>query len=344
MAGYAVGPGDHIDVPLSNYLAMYKPLGSIADEICPVIPVKRRSDKFYSWDKASLLRTGDDARRARGTRPKMVEPTENINGYLAVEYELGTMIEDSDIPNTDSVLRLEQVKVQYVSDIIRIQREVRVAALARLAANSGGLGTSGVALSGTARYDSSAPDPIGDIRTGIESIRSTTGYKPNIAVIPTAVASYLVKIAAITALIQYVAGINYLRDYSLPLGGVSQGTGTGSPSQSGAEFQYMPQTFMGLRVYEPGTIYNTAAEGATGSYSDIWGKDVRLLYVNQSTPMMEIPSWAYTFRSTERGSSGWNVRRWREEGPLSNFYAVGVIDAEVVTGADLGYVIATAIS
>lgn len=342
MPGYAVGPGDHVDVPLSNYLAMYRPLGSIADEVCPIIPVKRRSDKFYSWDKASLLRTGDDSRRARGARPRMIEPTESLSGYLAVEYELGTMIEDSDIPNTDSVLRLEQVKVQYVADVIRIQREVRVAALLRLAANSGSLGTSGVTLAGTARYDSSAPDPIGDIRTGVETLRKNTGYKPNTLVIPAEVASYLIKIAAITALIQYVAGINYLRDYNLPLGGSSVGTATGSPAQP--EYQYMPATFMGLRVFEPGTISNTAAEGATASYSDIWGKDIRLLYVNGSLPMMEIPSVAYTFRSTEYGTSGWNVRRWREEGPKSNFYAVGVVDAEVVVASDLGYVIASAIA
>lgn len=323
---------------------MYRPLGSIADEIVPIIPVKRRSDKFYSWDKASLLRSGDDSRRARGARPRMIEPTESLSGYLAVEYELGTMIEDSDIPNTDSVLRLEQVKVQYVSDVLRLQRESRCAALLRLAANGGGLGTSGVALSGTARYDSSAPDPVGDIRTAIETIRQSTGYKPNCLVIPAAVASFLIKIAAITALIQYVAGINYLRDYNLPLGGTSTGAGGGSPNQSGPEFTYMPQTFMGLRVFEPGTISNTAAEGQTASYSDIWGKDVRVMYVNASLPMMEIPSVAYTFRSTEYGTSGWNVRRWREEGPRSNFYAVGIIDSEQVVASDLGYVIATAIT
>lgn len=344
MAGYAVGPGDHIDVPLSNYLSMYRPLGSIADEVCPVIPVKRRSDKFYSWDKASLLRTGDDSRRARGTRPRMIEPTESINGYLAVEYELGTMIEDADIPNTDSVIRLEQVKVQYVSDVIRLQREVRVAALLRLAANSGSLGTSGVSLTSTARYDSTSPDPVGDLRTAIESLRTNTGYKPNTLVIPAAVASYLIKIAAIQTLIQYIAGVQYLRDYSLPLGGTSSTPGGGSPNQTGPEFQYMPASFMGLRVIEPGTITNTAGEGATASYSDVWGKDIRVLYINSGPPMMEIPSVAYTFRSTEYGTAGWNVRRWREEGPKSNFYAVGVVDAEVVVGADLGYVIATAIS
>lgn len=344
MAGYTVGPGDHIDVPLSNYLSMYRPLGSIADEVCPVIPVKRRSDKFYSWDKSSLLRAGDDSRRARGTRPRMIEPTESVNGYLCLEYELGTMIEDSDIPNTDSVIRLEQVKTQYVADVIRLQREVRVAALLRLSANSGSLGTSGVSLSGTARYDSSAPDPVGDIRTAVESLRTNTGYKPNTLVIPAAVASYLIKIAAIQTLIQYIAGVQYLRDYSLPLGGTSIGTGTGSPAQSGAEFQYMPQTFMGLRVFEPGTISNTAGEGATASYADVWGKDMRVLFINPGPPMMEIPSCAYTFRSTERGSSGWNVRRWRDDGTLANYYAVGVIDTEIVVASDLGYVIATAIS
>lgn len=344
MAGYAVGPGDHIDVPLSNYLSMYRPLGSIADSVCPIIPVRRRTDKFYTWDKSSLLRVETDQRRARGARPRMVEPTESVSGFLAIEYELGTMIADEDVPNTDDVIRLEQTKVQFVSDQVRQARELRVAAILRLAANSGQLGTSGTTLSGTAQYDSSAPVPLSDIRTGIESIRSNTGYKPNTLVIPTKVASFLINISTIQTIIQYVAGVQYLRDYSLPLGGVSGGAGGGSPNQTGAEFQYMPQVFMGLTVLEPGTITNTAGEGATASYADIWGKDIRILYVRQGPPMAEIPSCAYTFRSTEYGTAGWNVRRWREDGPKANFYGVGVVDAEQVVATDLGYVIAAAIS
>lgn len=344
MPGYLVNPGDHIDAPLSNYVAAYLPVGSIADDVCPIVPVSRRTDKFYTWDKASLLRFETDQRRARLTKPRFIEPTESVSGYMAVEYELSAAIEDGDVPNTDTMLALEQVKSMFVANQIRLGRESRVAALLRKTTNGGQL-TLGTNLSGTARWDSSAPLPITDFTTANEAIRTITGYKPTHAVIPAAAAKSLVNITAVQTLIQYIAGIQYARDLSLPLGGTSNaGSAEGSPLQRGNTYQYLPAVFLGLQILEPGLVVNTAAENAAFSGSDLWGKAVRFLYVNPTTPNMEIPSCAYTFRSTEYGTAGWNVRRWREEGARATFYGVGVIDDERVVAVDLGYELDTVVS
>jgi hypothetical protein len=114
--------------------------------------------------------------------------------------------------------------------------------------------------------------------------------------------------------------------------------------QTNVEFKYFPDTFLGLRVYEPTMVGNTAAEGLTGTYSDVWGKHVRVLYVNRNAPNMEIPSCAYTFRSTEYGTAGWNVRRWREDAAKANMYGVGVVETDQVVATDLGYIIENVIA
>jgi hypothetical protein len=349
MAGYLVNPGDHIDIPLSNYLAMYRPVGSIADQVSPIVPVRRRTDKFYTWDKASLLGDGAaDTRRARGAAPRVIEPTQSVSGFLAVEHELAVMIEDGDIANTDSVVRLEQTKVQFLADRIRMQREFRVAAQLRFQASGGQIpAAQGTTNSGVTQWNNGsfvATNLIAQIATGIEAVRTATGYKPNTIVIPAAAAAVAVQNSNIQALIQYVAGPNYLREFQIQGGGTSDAGAEGSPSQAGADYRYFPDTFLGLKVYEPGMVYNSAAEGATGSYGDIWGKDVRIMYVNPNPPVAEIPSAMYTFRSTEYGTAGWNVRRWRDEGAKANMYGVGVVETDLMVATDLVYVIANAVA
>jgi hypothetical protein len=237
------------------------------------------------------------------------------------------------------VLRLEQAKSTYLAGLIAMRREKRVAAILRLAANSGSFGTSGTTLSGVNQWDNAsfvAANLESNILTGREAVRSATGYDANYIVIPKAVAKVVALNSSIQTLIQYVGGVDYVREAQIPGGGQSGG--------GGAQQRYLPARLFGLNVLEPGLVENTAAEGAAFSAGDVWGKDVRILYVNPSPPMMEVPSAAYTFRSTEYGTAGWNVRRWREEGVRGNYLATGIIDAEVATATDMAYIIAAAIS
>lgn len=341
MSGYAVNPGDHVDAPLSNFLITYRAAARIADLVMPVLPVRRRSDLYYTWDKAAFLRANDDQLRTRGTKPKVIEPTETRNGYIAKEYELSVLIEDGDYANTDSALRLEQAKAAYLADIISMGREIRVANALRLAANGGQLGTSGTTLSGANQWDNgsfTAANLQRDIQVAREAVRAATGYDANTIVIPKAVASVVARNSDIKTMISYLGGINYVNRAQIP-GGESNDGYDGYDS-----IRYLPGTLFGLNVLEPGMVQNTAAEGAAFSAGDVWGKDVRVLYVRQGFPNMDVPSTGYTFRSTEYGTAGWNVRRWREEGVRGNYIATGIIDDERVVASDMGYVIAAAIA
>jgi hypothetical protein len=337
MPRYAIDPGAHIDVPLSNYLAGWSPKASIADLVCPVIPVRRRSDRFYEWTRSSFLRSSEDQRRARGTAPKVVEPDISDSAYLCTEYELATVIEDQDYANTDSMLRLEQSKATYLYGLIRMAREIRVANKLRLAASGGSLGTSGSTLSGTDQWNHAsftAANLHRDIILACETIRLATGYDPNTVIIPKAVAAVMVRNSDIKTMISYEAGREWVR--SLEIGEGEAGGGYGGDTNR----RYLPSTLWGLKVLEPSMIHNTAAEGVAESVSDVWGDDVRILYVNEGLPSMDVPSCSYTFRSTEYGTAGINVRRWREEAQKANYLAVGVVDDERVISDDLGYVIA----
>lgn len=342
MAGYTLNPGAHIDAPLSNYLSMFRFTAGIADIISPVVPVKRRTDRFYQWDQASLLRTGDDSRRARATKPRIIEPSQSDSSYIASEYELATYIEDGDYANTDSVLRLETAKTLFVADTIRAQRELRVA-LQYAATTDGGLVPAGSVntLAGANQWDNAgftAANLERDVLVGREAVRAATGFDANYIVIPKAVAKTIALNSDIKTMLSYKMGDQWIQQGAV-LGG---GAPTGNDGYGARP--YLPATLFGLQVLEPGMIANTAKEGAAASYSDVWGKHVRIMYVNPSMPDMAVPSAGYTFRSTEYGTSGWNVRRWREEGPRVNYFAVGIIDAEVLTASNMIYVIRNAVS
>jgi hypothetical protein len=336
MPRYVIDPGAHIDVPLSNYLTAWEPAASIADQVCPVVSVRRRSDRYYEWTKSSFLRSSEDQRRARGTAPKVVEPDISDAAYLCTEYELATVIEDQDYANTDSMLRLEASKATYLYGLIRMAREKRVADKLRLAASGGSLGTSGTTLSGTDQWNNAsfvAANAHRDIILACETIRLATGYDPNTIVIPKAVAAVMVRNSDIKTLISYEGGAEWVRNLTIGSGDASGGTGAHTNRR------YLPSVLWGLNVIEPSMITNTAAEGAAASLSDVWGDHIRVMYVRDGFPSMDVPSVCYTFRSTEYGTAGINVRRWREEAQKGNYMAVGVVDDERVVAPELAYVI-----
>lgn len=341
MPRYVIDPGAHVDVPLSNYLTAWEPAASVADTVLPVVNVRRRSDLFYEWTRASFLRATDDQRRARGTAPRVVEPDISSQAYLCAEYELATVIEDSDYDNTDSVLRLEQAKSTYLYGLIRIAREARVAALLRLTASGGQLGTSGTTLAGANQWDNAgftAANLHRDVILACETIRSATGYDPNTIIIPKSVAAKVVQNSDIKTLISYEAGREWVRELQIGQGEADGGSG------AHVNRRYLPSVLWGLNVIEPSMIQNTAGEGAAASVSDVWGKHVRIMYVRGGFPSMDVPSCGYTFRSTEYGTGGINVRRWREEAQRGNYLAVGVVDDERVVAPELAYIYESAIA
>lgn len=308
----------HVDVLLSNLARLYRPTSFIADQVCPYIGVTHESDLYPVFDQGDFYATDVDDLVPDRAEPRVVEYAHSTESYRTQRRELAWDISDRERKNADSQIRLERNKQVGVMGRLMMKREVRVAALLRKTTNGGQL-TNGAAAA--AAWDTAGTTTIeSDIWTGRENMRQNIGVRPNVIVIPEAVAAGMQKNTQLTDKLKYTFGADgsrpLLEDY----------------------YPVLPPVLFGMRVLIPGEIKNTANEGATATYSDVWGEDVRLLYVT-SGPELEIPSVAYTFRSEPL-----TTRRAREEKPRKDWFAVGQTIDERVVAPLAGYEISNCLA
>lgn len=313
MASETVG-NVHVSVPLTNLARLYRPdmNGFIADLVCPPLPVVHENDLYYRWTQGPFFATDvEDLVPDRG-KPRKLDFDFDTASYIANKREFGWDISDRERGNADNQLRLEIVKQEGVLGRLMLKKEQRVATLLRKTANGGQLSLGADAGN---KWDNAATtytQVFTDVITGITAMRQAIGARPNVIVIPAGVAEGLNKSLFFSGVQQYTRGdVNNQPLYE--------------------EYPLLPTLLWGMRVLVPGQIKNTAKEGQTASYSDIWDEQVRLLYVTNG-PSIETPSAAYSFQSRPL-----TTRRWRDEEAETDAFAVGYVGTELVVAPNAGY-------
>ena len=329
MAGMPVGQV-HQNVPLTNLAVLYRPLesGFIADEVAPILPVRKESDSYYVWTQGDFFATDVSDLTPDKTEPRAIEFAATTAQYQTKKRELAWDISDRERANADDQLRLERVKQEGVLGRLAILRDMRVEALLQVTTTSttvageslsGGLDTSMTAAK-TAFWDGAATtyqNIFTDVVKGITKMRQNIGARPNVIVIPAQVAEGMHKSSFFSA----TAGPQIVYQTA--------------PADAPAYNQYplLPERLWGMRVLTPGNIKNTAVEGQTASYSDIWGETVRILYVTPN-PDIENPSCAYTFQSR-----GPETRQARDDRKELDWFANGRVIDERVVASFAGYLV-----
>lgn len=304
----------HIDQLLSNLARLYRPTQFIADMVCPYLDVNNESDLYPIFTQGDFYGTDVDDLVADRAEPRLVDISHTNARYETKRRELAWDISDRERKNADSQLYLERNKQLAVMGRLMLKREIRVAALLRKTTNGGGL-TNGVSAPSNAVWNSSTLAGIeADVFTGRESLRQAIGIRPNLVIIPEAVA------AALSGNTNFAGG---LMVYTY--GDVNQ-----QPLLS-EYYPSVPAVLWGMKTVLPGLIENTANEGQAESYSDVWGKNVVLLYVTGG-PALDNPSVAYTFRS-----EGLTTRTEYQQKPRKTWYAVGQTIDEEVVAPNAGY-------
>lgn len=315
MPGQTVG-NVHVNAPLTNLARLYRPRGFIADLVCPFLPVVHESDIYYVFDQGPFFATDvEDLVPDRG-KPRKVEFAHSTEQYACQKRELAWDISDRERSNADNQLNLERNKQNGTLGRLLLKRELRVASALRKTSNGGGLTLGGNA---SAKWDGATTDYqdlATDVMAGKTAIRQAIGASPNVIVIPAAVAEGMHK-SLLFQVLQYTYGNDRARNL------IEQ------------EYPVLPPTLFGMRVVVGGEISNTAKEGQTASFSDVWGEAVRLLYVTEG-PALEEPSVAYSFQSRAL-----QTRQWRDEEAEVDSFAVGfVIDDAKIVAPSAGYEIA----
>jgi hypothetical protein len=314
MPGQTVG-NVHVDQLLSNLAVLYRPLeaGFIADEVCPRLPVKHESDIFPVFTQGDFYATDVDDLVPDRTEPRSIEFGSTTDTYRCQRRELAWDVSDRERQNADDQLRLETNKQQGTLGRLLLKREQRVATLLRKTTNGGKLALGADAAT---KWDDATNTTyktvITDVVLGITGIRQAIGMRPNTIVIPAGVVEGLHKTGFFSTLQEY-----------------TRGSVDAQPLFE--QYPLLPGYLWGMRVLIPGVIKNTAVEGQTASYSDIWDEQVRVLYVSPG-PALETPSVAYTMQAEPL-----STRTARDDKKRLDWYATGMTIAEKVVATSAGY-------
>ena len=315
----------HVSAPLSQISIGYHPMGMVAEQLLPVIRVAHENDLYYVWDKGQAFRLdradGMGSKRADGTEAKTLNFGATLTSYQAYEYALRTRITDRERENADNMLQLETSKVRRVQDLILLEQEQRVASLLTTTGNYAS--TNFATLSGTSQWNnasfasqSGATQSVikQNIDAGKEAIRQQTGgYEANTIVIPAAIARIMARDVGIFEQVKYTHP-------DLLVGG------------------YLPQMLWGMRVLMPTATLTTSIEGEAPTFSDVWGKNIVLAYVNPN-PGLDTLTAGAIFRARD-----WSVKTWRDEAVDSTYYQPSLIQTEVLVAASAAYLIQNAIA
>jgi hypothetical protein len=320
----ATGRDLHIDAPLTNLVIGFEPMGTIVQDIFPMVNVNKQSNVYYVWEKGDFFRI-PDTRRAPKTNANKVETNISSETYFCNNYALGDDTSFEDLANADVPIRLREKKARNLVNLLNLDWEDRVASQISSGSNVGSYTT----LSGTSQWNDFAnSDPVNDVEVGKDAIAATTGKNANLIIIPRLVMSKLKQHPDLLDRVKY----------------------TGTNDRPGQVTQRALAEIFGVeRVLIGNSFKNTAEEGvATATYSDIWGKNVVIGYVTGGpSPDGRDPSLGYSFRwnSPLLGNRPLAIERWPDPNnrKFENIEASYYQD-EKITSTELGYVIDSAVA
>ena len=271
----------HVDAILTNISVAYlqNQDNFISDKVFPVIPVDKKSDKFFTYTKNDWFR--DEAqRRAGGTESAGGGYGLSTDSYSADVFAFHKDVDDQTLYNADAPLNPLREATEFVTRRLMLRKEIQWNT-DFFAGSIWGNDYDGVAGTPSTNEvkqwsDYAASDPIDDIEDAKAGILSTTGMEANTLVLGYDVFRALKNHPDIVDRIKYTSSQTVTADM-------------------------LAAMFDVPRVIISKAVKATNNEGATAAYSFTSGKKALLCHV-APTPGLLTPSAGYSFSWT--GVSG----------------------------------------
>lgn len=319
-----MGTGLHTDAAVENLLVKYENAEFIADRVMPVITRTKRSDLFRKM-KPEIAFNIPDARIASSeAMPNRANAALDTNGtFTVVDYGLMDFISTDEEANADAPLEPRMDSEEALVGFLSLAREKRVADVVFA---SGNYGSNTAALSGSDRWDNASSDPVAKIL----AVKKSPLVTPNAMVIGYEAWDHL---RTNTNFMAYVRSRAQADGINTPLL-IDEAT-----VARAFDLQY---------VLIGKAKYNSAREGATASYSYVWGKSCALIRIEPRPSARKTQTFGYTFRYTAGGVPPFGVQMIPSQlagARGGTFIKVVHSDAEcVVGGSNTGYLLTTVIS
>jgi len=303
----ATGRDLHVDVPLSNAIINYRTQGLVGENAFPVIPVMKQSNMIPEIPLGEFLRS-EIAYRAPGTEANKVKFNIGTQTYFCKNYALKYPLTVEDRENSDEIWQVRQNGAYLITDLIRIQKELRVFSTINSATNVN-----------TVFVPNSAWNLGGDIvqhlLTMCYRIQDTTGFYPNYALFG-------------RTAFRTVRTNSAIRGLLFPHGG-----GLATPDMVGQ--------IIGIpRVEEAMGYYSTAAENFPVALAPYFDDAVFVCYNPPGQGIGPLPRYSATLRWTVPGVPNMAVEVHPYDSKIkSEEIEVGVYDAEKVFDTKLGAIL-----
>lgn len=301
----------HINRAISNVAIRYSNQQFIAGRVAPVVPVAKRSDKYFKFGRAAWFRDAASVNRRPGARaPRGGYPLSDET-YDCKEMAFAHPIPDQIFENADDPLKPYENGMDFCMQMVMLRLE-RLAAANLFVSSTWNSGTDHTVTYYWNDYVNS--DPAADVATGKEAILKATGFDAN----------------------RLLIGVEVFNDLRLHPDALDRfkHTQVGVLNEAQiAQWLDVQEVVVGRSVYE------TAEEDATSSPSFVWGKNALLSYV-PANPAIDVPAAAYTFR---KGNVP-ETKQYREEAEAQEVVEAK-IEADVKrTAVEAGYYYASIVS
>lgn len=304
----------HIDKPLTNVSIAYiqDVTEFIADQVFPSIPVSKRSDKYFVYNKNDWFR--DEAeKRADGSETSGSGYNLSDDDYFCDVWGFHKDIGAQTVANEDEVLDAYIDATEFVTHKLLIRRE-RLFVENYFTATPWDEDKDGAGDDFAQWNDAANSEPIKDVTGWKREIKGVTGFTPNVLAIGGEVWDELKNHPDIIERVKYTQSAVSL-----------------SPALIAQSLD------IDTLVIAEG-IYATNEEGASETYDEIVGKVGLLAYANPR-PRLRQPTAGYIFSWTGYGgNNAYGVTMSRIPAPLRKAERVEgemTFDMKVV-GSDLG--------
>lgn len=291
----------------------YRNTRLIADSVLPRVPVGKQDFKYLTYNLADGF-TVPDTKVGRKGQVNEVEFSATESTASTDDYGLEDPIPQADIENAPVNFDPLGRGVEGISDLILLDREVRVAGTVFNAATYGT--NNKTTLSGTSQFsDFTNSDPISTIQTALDSCI----MRPNVMTIGRPAFSVLCRHPKLCKAIF----------------GNNTDTGIVNASQIAALFELEE-----LLVGE--AFLNTAKKGQTVALSRVWGKHIALTYRDKNATTRGRMSFGYTVQFGNRIAGAWEDKNIGLRG--GQRVRVGESVKELICAPELGYYIQNAVA
>jgi hypothetical protein len=294
----------HIDQALTNLSLMYRNDAFVADRVFPRVPVFRRSDKYFQYNKEDFLSPSRTlggfpaSLRRPGTEAAELDYSLSTALFFAEEYAYRGLVTDAEVAAAENALQPDTDQTIQLTERLMLDNESQAALLVGNRANypatnktaltGGGTGTS------WAQYASDNSQPFQNIKDGKLAVIHSMAREANAMLLSVDAARTLADHPLVKELVKYV------HEDALTMSG-------------------LPRVMRGLEVIEGAAQRNSAAEEAAYSGANVWqaddGSALAVIFYRNASPSLRSASFGYTFEAPDdaSGARGYAVRRWRED-------------------------------